>query len=51
MRANEEMLVSFEDITSVEAERRIILLCFGVLFMIILAGWLFYSREGVSSVT
>lgn len=51
VRANEKMLVSFEDITSVEAERRIILLCFGMLFMIILAGWLFYSRGSVSSAT
>ena len=40
VRANEEMLVSYEDITSVEAERRIILLCFGMLFMVILTGWL-----------
>ena len=49
--ANDELLVTYKDIASVEAERRIILLCFGMLFMIILAGWLFYSREGVSSAT
>ena len=45
VRVNSKMLASYKDVTSVETERRFILIGIGALFFILLGGWLYYSRD------